>query len=118
EPLGDGWTIVEASGSSIPLDPDAGEAIPLAETAGAAVLVLRGPALSADDRNMLQVFAAQLSAALERRQLRRAASEATALAEADQLRTSILRAVSHDLRTPLASIKASVTSLQQDDVTW
>ena len=43
---------------------------------------------------------------------------AEALAEADELRTAILRAVSHDLRTPLASIKASATSLLQDDVDW
>ena len=58
------------------------------------------------------------ASALERRRLRGEAAEAAALAEADQLRTAILRAVSHDLRTPLASIKASATSLLQDDVDW
>lgn len=40
------------------------------------------------------------------------------LAEADALRTAILRAVSHDLRTPLATIKASATSLLRADVDW
>ncbi len=40
------------------------------------------------------------------------------LAAANDLRTAILSAVSHDLRTPLSGIKASVTSLLQDDVHW
>ena len=40
------------------------------------------------------------------------------LAEGNELRTALLAAVSHDLRTPLASIKASVTSLLQRDVAW
>jgi len=44
--------------------------------------------------------------------------EATSLARADELRTAILRAVSHDLRSPLSSIKASVSSLRQTDVEW
>ena len=38
--------------------------------------------------------------------------------EANELRSALLQAVSHDLRTPLASMKASVSSLCQDDVTW
>jgi len=54
----------------------------------------------------------------ERRRLQVEAAEAEALAETDRLRTALLRAVSHDLRTPLASIKASVSSLLQDDVDW
>jgi two-component system sensor histidine kinase KdpD len=40
------------------------------------------------------------------------------LAEANELRGALLQAVSHDLRTPLASIKASATSLSQPDVQW
>jgi two-component system sensor histidine kinase KdpD len=44
--------------------------------------------------------------------------EATSLARADELRTAILRAVSHDLRSPLSSIKASVSSLRQTEVEW
>lgn len=46
------------------------------------------------------------------------AAEADALAAGNELRTALLAAVSHDLRTPLAGIKASVTSLLQDDVAW
>lgn len=46
------------------------------------------------------------------------ATRHAAAAEGNELKTALLTAVSHDLRTPLASIKASVTSLQQEDVTW
>ncbi|MEZ5141690.1 MAG: DUF4118 domain-containing protein [Acidimicrobiales bacterium] len=67
---------------------------------------------------VLAVFAAQLASALERSRLEAEAAQARARVEADELRTAILRAVSHDLRTPLASIKASVTSLLQGDVDW
>ena len=57
-------------------------------------------------------------AALDRARLRTQAAQAEALAEGDRMRTALLRAVSHDLRTPLASIKASVSSLRQTDVSW
>ena len=45
-------------------------------------------------------------------------AEAAALDRANELRTALLSAVSHDLRTPLASIKASVSSLRATDVEW
>lgn len=45
-------------------------------------------------------------------------AEAAALDRANELRTALLSAVSHDLRTPLASIKASVSSLRSDDIEW
>jgi two-component system sensor histidine kinase KdpD len=63
-------------------------------------------------------FGAQAAAALDRERLRMQASQAEALAEGNRIRTALLAAVSHDLRTPLASIKASVSSLRQTDVQW
>jgi two-component system, OmpR family, sensor histidine kinase KdpD len=63
-------------------------------------------------------FGAQVAAALDRERLRMQASQAEALAEGNRIRTALLAAVSHDLRTPLASIKASVSSLRQTDVDW
>ncbi len=81
-------------------------------------LVLQGAPLAADDRRILQAFVAQLASALERRALRVQAAQAAIVSESDALRTALLRAVSHDLRTPLASIKASVSSLLQKDVDW
>ncbi len=83
-----------------------------------AVLELIGPALTPGDQRVLHAFAAQLATALERERLRRETADAEARGQADALRTAILRAVSHDLRTPLASIKASVTSLKQRDIEW
>jgi two-component system sensor histidine kinase KdpD len=82
------------------------------------VLVVAGAGIAAADRLVLNAFAAELAAARERRRLRAAARQAELLAEANELRTALLQAVSHDLRTPLASVKASVSSLCQDDVTW
>ncbi len=81
-------------------------------------LVARGPVLNSDDHRILHAFTGQLSKALEQRRLRELATEADTLAKADELRTAILRAVSHDLRSPLAGIKASVSSLRQTDIEW
>ncbi len=81
-------------------------------------LVLHGRVMAGDDQRVLRAFVSQLGAAIERRELQREADEAAVVSQGDALRTALLRSVSHDLRTPLASIKASVTSLLQDDVDW
>jgi two-component system sensor histidine kinase KdpD len=70
------------------------------------------------DQDVLRAFGDQLRLALESRELRHEVLQAEALAETDALRRALLQAVSHDLRTPLSSIKAAVTSLQQRDVDW
>jgi two-component system sensor histidine kinase KdpD len=67
---------------------------------------------------LLDGLTAQLAAALDRDRLRTQAAQAEALAEGNRMRTALLAAVSHDLRTPLASIKASVSTLRQTDVEW
>ncbi|MFD7812948.1 DUF4118 domain-containing protein [Streptomyces sp. NPDC059785] len=81
-------------------------------------LALSGRVLPAEDRRVLAAFAAQAAVVLDRRRLKSAADEARALAEGNRIRTALLAAVSHDLRTPLAGIKASVTSLRSADVEW
>jgi two-component system sensor histidine kinase KdpD len=60
----------------------------------------------------------QLGLAMQRLRLRREATEAEILRRTDELRTALLNAVSHDLRTPLSSIIASAGSLLQQDVQW
>jgi two-component system sensor histidine kinase KdpD len=80
-------------------------------------LEVSGQATSATT-SLLAGYTAQAVAALDRARLRTQAAQAEALAEGDRMRTALLRAVSHDLRTPLASIKASVSSLRQTDVRW
>ena len=67
---------------------------------------------------LLAGYAAQAAAALDRERLRTQAAQAEALAEGNRMRTALLAAVSHDLRTPLAAVKASVSSLRQTDVEW
>lgn len=82
-------------------------------------VVLQASARAAETlRSRAEVEALQEASAVERGTTEANAAEALLLARADELRVSLLRAVSHDLRTPLASIKASVTSLLQHDVDW
>jgi two-component system sensor histidine kinase KdpD len=68
--------------------------------------------------SLLAGYTAQAVAALDRARLRTQAAQAEVLAEGNRMRDALLAAVSHDLRTPLASIKASVSSLRQTDVHW
>jgi two-component system sensor histidine kinase KdpD len=72
----------------------------------------------ADDEQLLRTFVDQAALALERARLSDEAAQAAALARSDELKSALLAAVSHDLRTPLASIKASATSLLDDTVPW
>ncbi|GAA4351543.1 sensor histidine kinase KdpD [Angustibacter luteus] len=82
------------------------------------VLVVRGRPLRAEDQRVVGAFAAQAGALLERSRLAEQAAAAAPLAATDRMRTALLAAVGHDLRTPLASAKASVTSLRSTDVAW
>jgi two-component system sensor histidine kinase KdpD len=81
-------------------------------------LVLAGRILSVEDQRVLGAFAAQAGTALEQSRLAEAAAPAEPLAAADRLRTALLAAVGHDLRTPLAAATAAVTSLRGSDVEW
>ena len=111
-----GWHAVAHSGEPPVARPsDADAEVPVAETL---VLALRGRSLPATDRRVLGAFAAYAAVALEQQRLAAEAAEARPIAEADRMRTALLAAVSHDLRTPLASAKAAVTSLRSHEVTW
>ena len=88
------------------------------ELGGGLALALAGGSLSADDQRVLNVFAAQLAAAAESQRLQDEAGKATELAHANDLRAALLQAVSHDLRTPLAAIKAAISSLRQEEIDW
>ncbi|MDQ1436509.1 MAG: two-component system, OmpR family, sensor histidine kinase KdpD, partial [Acidimicrobiaceae bacterium] len=81
-------------------------------------LLVGGGTLGGSDREVLTTFADQLALALEGRRLQTEAAQANALAQANELRSALLAAVSHDLRTPLSSIKASSSSLLARDVTF
>jgi two-component system sensor histidine kinase KdpD len=72
---------------------------------------------SSEDR-LVSLAAAQIGVAVDRARLRQEATEAEILRRTDELRRALLNAVSHDLRTPLATIMASASSLRQSDVVW
>ncbi len=74
-------------------------------------LAVDGRPLDPGGRELLVAVSAQLVVAIEHRRLAAEAGERQSLIEADELRASLLAAVSHDLRSPLASIKAAVTTI-------
>ncbi|WP_035839878.1 ATP-binding protein [Kitasatospora azatica] len=80
------------------------------------VLILTGRRLPAADQRVLSAFAAHIAVARERDHLAAAAAEVEPIKAADKMRTALLAAVSHDLRTPLAAALASVGSLRSPDV--
>jgi len=112
ERVGGRWIKVASSG-----EPDPTISALRFEVRPDLALEVSGQAASATT-SLLAGYTAQAVAALDRARLRTQAAQAEALAEGDRMRTALLRAVSHDLRTPLASIKASVSSLRQTDVHW
>ncbi|MER6952276.1 DUF4118 domain-containing protein [Nonomuraea sp. NPDC000554] len=82
------------------------------------VLAAHGRLLAASDRRVLEAFAAEAAVALRQERLEEEAEQAKPLAEADRMRTALLAAVSHDLRTPLSAAKAAVESLRSHDIDW
>jgi two-component system, OmpR family, sensor histidine kinase KdpD len=110
------WMVVATTGEEPVTSPeDADVEVPVTDTL---TMALRGRPLPATDRRVLGAFAAYAAAALEQQRLAAEAEAAKPIAEADRMRTALLTAVSHDLRSPLASAKAAVTSLRSPEVHW
>ena len=86
------------------------------------VLLLRGrpeaAVFTTTAQRTLATFAAQAALAISHAHLAEEATRAEVLRRSDALKSALLSSVSHDLRTPLASIKAAVTSLLQAEVAW
>ena len=110
------WRLTGAAGDLSPADTDHGGATGenIEEIDGSTRLVLYGRILPASDRRLLGAFGVHLAAQLERQELVASRGQMLWLAESNTIRTSILRAVSHDLRTPLAGIKLAVGGLRHD----
>ncbi|MGA4843435.1 ATP-binding protein [Streptomyces sp. G45] len=96
--------------------PGTSDPLVTAVPAGDAYLVLRGRPLPSADRRVLAAFAAHVGAAVERARLAEAAAEVEPVKAADRMRTALLRAVGHDLRTPLAAALAAIGSLRSRDL--
>ncbi len=81
-------------------------------------MLMAGRKLSARDRRVLGAVAKQAAGLVKQREMAEEASRTEAIVQADELRRSLLSAVSHDLRTPLAAAKVAVSSLRADDVAF
>jgi two-component system sensor histidine kinase KdpD len=110
------WHAVASRGEPAVASP--GEADVEVPVADSLLLALRGRPLPAADRRVLGAFASYAAAALDQQRLAAEAEAAKPIAAADKMRSALLTAVSHDLRTPLASAKAAVTSLRSPEVNW
>ena len=117
EQTADGESVPETSTGGPPL-PDEHEHERRVPAGPGLELVVRGPELFAADREVLASFAEAAAGALHGRRLAERAAEAARLEAADRMRTTLLAGVGHDLRTPLAAVKAAVSSLRQEDVAW
>ncbi len=112
--LADGPVVVE--GTIGPVDGGHEESIPLdahERNLGRIVVVTNGsrPVLSTEDRGVIQTLASQIALAIDGMRLGSEAEEARLEAETNRLRAALFSSVTHDLRTPLASITASVSAL-------
>jgi two-component system sensor histidine kinase KdpD len=110
------WTALATVGDDPPTRPTDGDAY--AAIDDDQTLVLSGRTLPAEDQRVLSAFAAQVGVAYRQGQLAEAAAAVEPLAESERQRTALLNALSHDLRTPIASAKAAVTSLRAPDIAW
>ena len=119
-PAGDGtgWTVLARDGSAAAEDePTTERVLPVPDDPDLR-LVLVGPPLFAEDARLLGRFVSAVGTAVRAGRLAAQAADAERLAAAESLRNALLAAVGHDLRTPLAGIKAAVSSLRQSDIAW
>jgi two-component system sensor histidine kinase KdpD len=113
---GGGWRVEAASGTEVPRAPQ--QADIMRELDPDSALAMWGGGLEAEDQRVLAALTGQLATALQAKRLHEEATAARTLVQVNDLRDALLQAVSHDLRTPLAAIKASISSLRQHDMVW
>jgi len=108
------WRVAASVGGQPSFSPSEGDVdVPVDDDLA---LVLEGHTLAAADQRVVEAFAAQAAIALRQERLAAQAAAAEPLVEVDRVRTALLQAVSHDLRTPLTSAKAAIGSLRSPDV--
>ena len=119
------YRVVNSAGQDLPdavgdsVNPDTADvAVPAGPSEAGWLLAMYGRPLTPSERRLVEVFAAQAALAVERERMTREAEQGERLRQADKVRTAVLAALSHDLRTPLATIKASVSSLSDRSIAW
>ena len=108
-----GWTTTASSGEPVP---DARACDHTVAVDSRHALLIDGLPQEEPDQGVLEAFAGRIGHVLQQQALDEARLQARELTAANAMRTALLAAVSHDLRTPLAGIKASVSSLRMEDV--
>jgi two-component system, OmpR family, sensor histidine kinase KdpD len=110
----DAWTTVACTGPDPCAEPDEADVdVPVTDDVH---LALRGRALPAADRQVLEAAAGQALLALRQQRMAAAAADAQRRADTTELRTALLSAVGHDLRTPLTAVKAAIGSLRDPEL--
>lgn len=118
---GSGGVDVEVSEGEGPLGQAVGIPLVAAGRDLGALTVVRGeghPPLSRGEEEVLAGFARQTALALDRARLDAEVERAWFEADASQTRAALFSSVTHDLRTPLASMKAGVSGLLQEDAVY
>jgi two-component system sensor histidine kinase KdpD len=109
------WHVIASAGEDACRSPvDADEVVTAGEWA--LLACTGGRSLTAQDRRVLAAMGVQIETVLEQQRLAEQAAAARPALEADRVRTALLAAVSHDLRTPLAGAKAAIGTLRQRDI--
>ena len=114
-PVGEAWEAEASAGEPLLTTPTDGEHYAMRD---GRVLVMDGPALDGEQQRLVAAFVHYLDAIVVMRHLQAEASTAERLTQSNDLRAALLAAVSHDLRTPLASIKALTSGWLEPDVDW
>ena len=109
----DGWATIASAGEPMSTRSEADENFDLDETTS---LALKGGPLSAGEQRILGAYAGRLLRVLTESALDRSRSDARELSAGNAVRTALLTAVSHDLRTPLGAIKAAASTLMLDEI--
>jgi len=109
------WHTLAEAGPEAPRTPE--EAVVRLRAGTGRVLAIGGSGLRPADRRLADVVASRAGDAVDRIRLAHEAAQAAPLAEADKVRTALLAAVGHDLRAPLAAVKAVVSGLLSPAVT-
>ena len=110
---GSGWKMLATAGDPVGA-PEQADTQVVVDTDH--VLALRGQPLQASDQRVLEAFAVQAGLVMEYRRLRERESRAADLERAEATSTALLRGVSHDLRTPLATMRTALDGLTSPGV--